>query len=108
MITVHIDMIDLALDVDGHADAPREGEFDLVCCAASTIGQQMLYSMEAYQDGHDGFQRIETEMDKGHLHIRIRAKEWARIAAIKRLEYAREGFDMLAERYPEYIKIKED
>lgn len=108
MIRIRIDMIDFTLEMDGHADAPREGEFDLVCCAASVIGQQLLYSLEEFNDRHDGFERIESEMRSGYLRIRVRAKEWARTSAKRRLEYAREGLEMLQERYPEYIEIKEE
>ena len=108
MIRVKFDMIDFVLDMEGHAGAPREGEFDLVCCAASVIGQQLLYSLEAYNDAHNGIKRIEEGMESGKLHIRARAKEWARACVKSRFAYAREGMDMLAERYPEYIRIENE
>ncbi len=107
MIRVKFDMIDFVLDMEGHAGAPREGEFDLVCCAASTIGQQLLYSLENYQDGHNGLERLEEGMESGKLHIRARAKEWARVSIKTRFLYAKEGMEMLADRYPEYIRIEE-
>lgn len=107
MIKVTFDFIDFALDMNGHADAPREGEFDLVCCAASTIGQQLIYSLENYNERHHGIAKLEVEMDKGHLHVRARTKEWARLSVKQRMEYAREGMEMLAERYPEYIETEE-
>lgn len=107
MIHIRMDMIDFRLDMEGHAGAPREGEFDLVCCAASVIGQQLLYSLENYQEAHGGIEKIEDEMESGHLIIRARAKEWGRAPVKARYEYAREGFEMLADRYPEYIRIEE-
>ena len=108
MITIRIDMTDFTLDMEGHAGAPREGEFDLVCCAASTIAQMLLHSIENYNDRHNGIRKIDEEIDKGRLHIRIRAKEWARPAVISRMHLVREGLEMLQERYPEYIQIAEE
>lgn len=107
MIRIHIDMIDFVITMDGHAEAPREGEFDLVCCAASVLGQQLIYSLENWNDRHNGIERLDTEMESGHLRIKARVKEWARIPVRQRYEYCREGMEMLADRYPEYIEIKE-
>ena len=107
MIRIRIDMIDFTMDMEGHAEAPREGEFDLVCCAASTIGQMLLYTLEEYQARHGGIERIDEEMESGKLHIHARAKEWARAALKTRFQLIREGMDMLQERYPEYIRIEE-
>lgn len=107
MITVTMDMIDFSLTMDGHAEAPREGEFDLVCCAASVISQQLLYSLEEYNERHDGIAKLEQEMESGHLYIRAKAKEWARAGVLARFRYCQEGMEMLADRYPEYIKLIE-
>ena len=106
MIRVKFDMIDFVLDMEGHAEAPRVGEFDLVCCAASTVGQQLLYSLENYNDTHDGLEKLEEGVEKGKLHIRARAKEWARVSVKSRFAYAREGMEMRADRYPEYIRVE--
>lgn len=107
MIRVKFDMIDFILDMEGHAGAPRQGEFDLVCCAASVIGQQLVYSLEAYNERHDGLISMDEGMESGKLHIRVKAKEWARVSVKKRFEYALEGMEMLMERYPEYIEVEE-
>ena len=108
MITVRFDMVDFWMKMDGHADAPREGEFDLVCCAASVVSQQLLHSLENFQEAHNGLSKIDYEMESGHLYIRAKAKEWARAPVLGRMRYAREGMEMLAERYPEYIRIEEE
>lgn len=108
MIKVRIDMIDFTLDMEGHAGAKKAGdEFDLVCCAASTLGQLLLYTLEEYNDVSDGLERIDESMESGKLHIRARAKEWARQHVRTRFKLIREGMEMLAERYPEYIQIEE-
>lgn len=107
MTTVKFDLIDMLMEMDGHTEAPRQGEYDLVCCAASVIGQQLLYSLEEYNEMHDSLVKLETEMEPGHLKIRAKAKEWARVGVKRRYEYAREGMEMLAERYPEYITVEE-
>ena len=108
MIRVKIDMTDFVLDMEGHAEAPREGEYDLVCCAASTIGQLLLYSLEEYKDRHAGDLKIEEGMESGKMHIRAKAKEWARVSILQRYRMIREGFEMLQERYPEYIALYEE
>ena len=108
MIRIRFDMIDFSMDMEGHADAPREGEFDLVCCAASTIGQMLLYTLEEYEGRHEGAIRIEEKMESGKLHIRAKAKEYARVGVLTRFRIIQEGMEMLAERYPEYIRIEEE
>ena len=107
MITVRIDQVEFTLDMDGHADAPKEGEFDLVCAASSTLGQLLLYTLEEYRDTHNGIIRIDESMEPGHMHIHVRAKEWSRVSIITRFSIIREGFDMLQDRYPEYIQVEE-
>ena len=108
MVRIKFDMIDFRMTMDGHAAAPREGEFDLVCCAASVLGQQLLYSLEEFQEKHNGLEKIDTEMEPGHLMIRAKAKEWARAGVKRRMEYCREGMEMLEDRYPEYIRVEEE
>lgn len=107
MIKVKFDMIDFALDMEGHANAPREGDFDLVCCAASTIGQMLLYTLEQYNDSRGGIEKIDEEMEPGKLHIRARVKEWARVSVKTRFMIIRDGMEMLQDRYPEYISVEE-
>ena len=108
MVRIRFDMIDFRMTMDGHAMAPREGEFDLVCCAASVLGQQLLYSLEEFDEAHESLEKLETEIEPGHLMIRAKAKEWARAGVKRRMEYCQEGMEMLAERYPEYVKVEEE
>lgn len=107
MINVKIDMVEFTLDMEGHAGAPKQGEFDLVCAAASTLGQLLIYTLEEYKETHSGIIRIDEGMEAGHLHIHVRAKEWTRVSVITRFSIVREGFEMLQERYPEYIQVEE-
>ena len=106
MITAKFDLIDFSLEMNGHANAPREGEFDLVCCAASVVSQQLIWSLENYDDLHNGLEALEQDMGPGHLYVRAKAKEWARVSVKQRILYCREGMDMLADRYPEYIRVE--
>lgn len=108
MIHVRFDMIDFEMTMDGHAEAPREGEFDLVCCAASVLGQQLIYSLEAFWKRQAmSIDRIDREMEPGHLRVRVRPMEWARASVMDRFRYCQEGMQMLQEKYPEYIEIEE-
>lgn len=108
MINIRMDMIDFSMDMDGHADADKVGEYDLVCAAASTIGQWLLQSLENYDEAHSGLIRLDWEMKPGILHLRAKAKEWARASVRARFVYALEGFEMLEDRYPENIHVEEE
>lgn len=108
MINIRMDMIDFSLDMDGHADAEKVGEYDLVCAAASTIGQWLLQSLENFDEQHNGLVRLDWDMNAGRLHLRAKAKEWARVGVKSRMLYALEGFEMLEERYPESIHVEEE
>lgn len=108
MIKVKFDMADLKMEMEGHAEAPRQGEYDLVCCAASTIGQMLLYILEEYGDRHQGALRIDERMESGKLMIKAKIKEYARVGVLTRYRIIREGMEMLADRYPEYIIVEEE
>ena len=108
MIRVRMDFLEYAMEMKGHANAPREGELDLVCCAASTLGQLLLYSLEEYKAQHGGITRIDETAEPGHLKVKVRCREWARVAVKTRMDMIREGMEMLQERYPEYIMIEEE
>jgi len=105
MIRVRIDVNDLTMEMEGHANAPRVGDSDLVCCAASTIGQLLVYSLEEYSDRHGGAVKLQEEMEKGKLHVHAICKEWARVSVRTRYHIAAEGMEMLQEKYPAYIRI---
>lgn len=108
MVRIRADMVDFEMEMSGHAGAPREGDHDLVCCAASVIAYQLLNSLEIWNGVHKGIIRLEKEIEPGHMRIRVKAKEWARLPVRERFSYWLEGAQMLAKEYPSYITVEEE
>lgn len=108
MIRVRADMVDFEMEMSGHAQAPREGEHDLVCCAASIIAYQLLNSLEIWNAAHEGISRLERDIEPGHMRIRAKVKEWARAPVRERFSYWLEGVRMLEKEYPSYITVEEE
>lgn len=82
MIRVHAGLAEI--DIQGHACYAPPGE-DIVCAAASILAMVLL-------DICDG-----AEIERGDGHISIKGGDPAAIL------FAKRGFSMLAERYPENV-----
>ena len=108
MIQAQFDVNGLTVDMEGHAGAKEEGkDFDLVCCAASTVSEALLYNIEEWNEEHEDPLEIEVKMQKGKLNIRVKAPEWARISIQRMMQYGMRGMKMLEERYHNYIRVTE-
>lgn len=108
MIETKINLRDLTMEMDGHAGAREEGkDIDLVCCAASTISQALIYNIEEWNEEHREPLEIELETQKGHIHLHIVAPEWARASMIRMMKYAMRGMEMLQDKYCKYIRVTE-
>ena len=108
MITARFQLNDLTMEIDGHAGAAKEGEYDLVCCAASTVSQALTYNIEEWNEEHQDPLEIELETEKGKLHLHVIAPEWARHSIRRMMKYAMRGMEMLANKYHNYIAVTED
>lgn len=108
MIRASFCINDLTMDVDGHAGSTGAGEYDLVCCAASVIAQQLIYCIDQWAELHGGVIRKDLVMDKGKIHLHLVTHDWARTAIKRMIEYCRDGFQMLEDRYPQYIAMTEE
>ena len=90
------------LVMEGHAGAEKnEHEHDLVCCAASTLMQTLLYSLS--RQGHV----IEHAMRDGYMLIRCHedyAFDSQMAATFMAVE---DGLEMLAQGWPEHIKFSD-
>lgn len=100
MINVTVDRAALSISATGHARAKRnEYGHDLVCAAVSTLMQGFAYA--GTRSGHI----MEVDMDKGHMVARIDPDT----TASQGMRYIFEGYalglQMVAENYPESLKI---
>lgn len=102
MICVTVDHRSMELTMQGHADAQRnEQDHDLVCCAASTLLQALVYTLM----DRDGIS-VMGDMESGHAHIRIKASPQRMDTAQAAFRMAADGLQMLAEAYPDSINIQ--
>lgn len=108
MINIHCCKEDLTVDIAGHAGSTGEAEFDLVCCGASFAAQMLLYNVEQENELHGSLKRNDLTMDKGIFNLHLVPFEWARVTYKRMMEYAIQGFRMLEERYPEYVRLTEE
>lgn len=106
MIVITVDMDDLTLDVKGHAGSAPEGK-DLICCAVSVTVQQLIHSLESMDIEHGNIKNLDYQMHAGNVHLKIIPKEWGRITVKNRMSYAVEGLQLIADNYPDYVKLEE-
>lgn len=101
MITVKSDHLSWCITVEGHAGAPTNAQgHDLVCCAASVLIQTLIYSTSkrGYLMDHeagDGYERVGIARGMQQLDAELHS-------AFVTVEH---GMDMLAEAYPEHIRV---
>ena len=101
MTVVSYDPDRLHLRVEGHAGSAPAGE-DLVCAAVSVLVWTLLAEAEAEERFH-----MEAVTDEENAVIDVRCcPEGATVWACRYLfDIVMSGFALLAENYPEYIRI---
>lgn len=88
------------LVMEGHAGAElNENDHDLVCCAASTLMQTLLYSLS--RQGHV----IDHEMREGHMLIRCHDAYNCDRQMANTFMVVEDGLEMLAQEWPEHVKF---
>ena len=109
MIEARFRIDDLTMDMKGHAGAKEPGEqWDLVCCAASTISQALIYNIEEWNEEHRDPLEIDLQVDKGMIHLHVIAPEWGRPSIMRMMKYGMRGMEMLQDKYCKYIRVTED
>ena len=99
MMNLWIDRDDLDVRMDGHADQERNPEgHDLVCACASYAVQAFAYTGQRY--GH-----VEADFSHGRAHVRLRPIKRCAEDACRLLVYLEDGMHLIAEKYPEALKI---
>lgn len=99
MITVVVEKRngELALSMNGHAGFAKLGD-DIVCAAASMLGQALLYALEGVAEIN-----LESVARSGHLYLRFTETEQTKAM----LSVAEAGLMQLAEEYPKHVEYIE-
>lgn len=98
MIRVSIDSEDKVFLMEGHAGYAPEGQ-DIVCASASMMAAMLFeYALQIVDDDDIW----ECEMRPGYARLLM---EPACTDMFHVFEAVRHGFELLAERYPEYVTM---
>lgn len=102
MIRVSIDPTRLTFRLDGHAEYAPAGQ-DIVCASASMLAAMLFEYVLQHTDDDD---LGECEMVSGHAELDVcPARTDVLSACINVFEAAKCGFELLANRYPDYVII---
>ena len=106
MTQARMDWDRLILDVDGHASSAPRGQ-DIVCAAESMLTQALLQTLMDMVEEDKVAISWTGSPEKGQLKIEATPAEEYRkeIAAAYRVTVT--GLRMLAEEYPDYIRLTE-
>lgn len=102
MTIVHYRPSAYTLTVAGHAGAARRGE-DLVCAGLSTLCWGLKRAAEAVP-GYGAVGRVDEDGPRFTLRCRPSLRLRGRCRAV--LEAAAAGFGLLAEEFPDYVKLE--
>lgn len=107
MTEARMDWGKMKIEISGHAGAGKKGQ-DIVCAAESMLVGALIRSLEiAKNRGRTEFGY--KEGPEGSGEITIWANPWNNsVTEVKAyFKMAVNGMKMLAEQYPEYVKIRE-
>jgi len=99
LICVVVDKRDgeLTLSMNGHAGFAKLGD-DIVCAAASMLGQALLYALEGVENI-----RLDSVVRSGHMWLRVTDTKQTRAM----LSVAEAGLKQLAAEYPKCVEYTE-
>ena len=109
MIHARFEKIDggkaFVLNVDGHADYAEKGK-DIICSAASIITYTLAQAVIDAQN-HGGLKKKPTiRMDEGNSAIVCKPGKGALTEIMYAYRFAEIGFALLAQSYPDYVRVK--
>ena len=105
MVKIMMDMDELTVKITGHAGTAPAGQ-DIVCAAVSTVYQWLIFSLEELSDQKDCVKKLEYTQEPGDCRLYTVPKECGRIPVRQRFLFAREGFELIADNYPENVKLE--
>ena len=92
------------LSVTGHANAAEKGK-DIVCASMSILCQTLLAKLIRCKNA--GFISLEYESKDGSMWLHMKMYT-VMTAILEWFDFTMDGIKMLAEEYPQYIKLKEE
>jgi uncharacterized protein YsxB (DUF464 family) len=105
MTKIMYDEKNLTLEIVGHAGHHEPGVGDIVCAGVSFLSQTLLKNLMMYEDRH--WYALEWDMDvPGELYIHCKANGYYSMVT-EMFRFVMVGFRMLAEKFPENVKIIE-
>ena len=107
MTKAKMDWKKMTLELDGHAGSAPYGQ-DIVCAAISILSQSLVNALADLSVKYNltGVQWFGTA-EEGKLKVQAMVC-WANLSLVRGyFEVAVTGLRMIAEKYPEYIKLEE-
>lgn len=102
MIRVSIDPAALEFRMDGHAGYAPEGQ-DIVCAGASMLAAALFEYVMCMTDENE---RDSCEMESGHAALDVCTNDAELMRMCRHaFETIQKGFELLANRYPDYVII---
>lgn len=92
------------LKIKGHARYAQEGH-DIVCAAASMVFYNLCAMLREY-DKDKAFARLDITDKKGNAAVEVTPKTGYELWVDHDFYYALAGFELLANKYPDYIDLK--
>ena len=108
MTQARMDWKRMELTLDGHAGSAPKGQ-DIVCAAISILSQALVNALaDLEMKNRCTHVMWEGNQEDGYLKIAAQIS-WANLSLVRGyFEVAVTGLWMLADRYPEYIRLKEE
>ena len=106
MTEARMDWRKMELTLDGHANYDEPGK-DIVCAAISILSQALVNTLQDIEMKYGMAKPGWKAEEKGHMAISAQVC-WANLSMIRGcFEVTVTGLRMLADRYPEYIRLEE-
>lgn len=106
MVNIKIDVKNMEISVDGHANTAPPG-YDLVCCSISTLIETLSVYLEHQMD-EGKIRDLKEERVIGHVYINASPYGWSLEETQTAFSVIRYGLLALAETYSGCIKVKEE
>jgi uncharacterized protein YsxB (DUF464 family) len=105
MTTVNINKHILSLYISGHAGYAEHGK-DIICASASILAYTLIQCMQKMQT-EDKLKCIEIDIQDGVISVKCEPEENALAEAQNTFTTICEGYKLLAENYPQFVRLVE-
>lgn len=105
MVKITVDIEDMTILMTGHAGAGTVGN-DPVCAAVTMVYRWLIYSLEELNDRRDCVKKLAYTEKPGDCSVHAIPKEWGRISVRDRFMFAKQGFELLEDHYPNNVQLE--